>query len=47
MESMIDFFRFRLCEREAFIALSPAEVQGRFQSGMLSPPGRDCQRISH
>ena len=28
MESMIDFLRFRLCEREGFIALSTVNVQG-------------------
>jgi len=43
MESMIDFLRFRLFEREDFIALSTVDVQGRFQAAMLSPPGGDCQ----
>ena len=46
MESMIDFLRFRLFEREDFIALSTVDVQGRFQAAMLSPPGSDCQSLS-
>jgi hypothetical protein len=46
MESIIDFLRFRLFEREDFIALSTVDLQGRFQAAMLSPPGGDCQSLS-
>jgi hypothetical protein len=45
MESMIDFLRFRLCEREGFIALSTVNVQGRCPGAMLSPPGGECQHF--
>ena len=45
MESMIDFLRFRLCEREDFIALSTVDVQGRFQAAMLSPRAASVNRF--
>jgi hypothetical protein len=46
MESTIDFLRFRLGDREAFIAFSPLDTQGASSKRMLSLPGDDCQTHS-
>jgi hypothetical protein len=45
MESMIDFLRFRLFEREDFITLSPVDLQWRFLRRDAIAAGVDCQRF--
>jgi hypothetical protein len=43
MESMIDFLRFRLFEREDFITLSPVDLQWRFLRRDAIAAGGGCQ----
>jgi hypothetical protein len=43
MESMIDFLRFRLFEREDFITLSPVDLQWRFLRRDAIAAGSECQ----